>query len=105
MVHAPSALSIFAATGVISALSSICSSAGIVAIPESFPRAVRSAGLAISYAFSVSIFGGTTQLVVTWLIKVTGDPLSPAYYLLAASMLGVIAPFFMQETSREPLID
>jgi nitrate/nitrite transporter NarK len=92
MVHAPSALSIFAATGVISALSSICSSAGIVAIPESFPR-------------SVSIFGGTTQLVVTWLIKVTGDPLSPAYYLLAASMLGVIAPFFMQETSREPLID
>ena len=105
MVHAPSATSIFAATGLISALSSICSSAGIVAIPESFPRAVRSAGLAISYAFSVSIFGGTAQLVVTWLIKVTGDPLSPAYFLLVASMFGVIAPFFMRETAREPLID
>jgi MFS family permease len=105
MVHHPSAMTIFAATGVISALSSICSSASIVAIPESFPRAVRSSGLAISYAFSVSIFGGTAQLVVTWLTKVTGDPLSPSYYLLAASMLGVIAPFFMKETAREPLID
>lgn len=105
MVHAPSVWSIFAATGLISALSSICSSAGIVAIPESFPRAVRSAGLAISYAFSVSVFGGTTQLVITWLIKVTQDPLSPAYYLLAASMLGVIAPFFMKETGSEPLLD
>jgi MFS family permease len=105
MVHWPSALSIFAATGLISALSSICSSASIVAVPESFPRAVRSAGLAISYAFSVSVFGGSAQFLVTWLTKVTGDPLSPSYYLLAASMLGVIAPFFMKETAREPLID
>jgi MFS family permease len=105
MVHAPSVWTIFAATGLISALSSICSSAGIVAIPESFPRAVRSAGLAISYAFSVSIFGGTAQLVITWLIKVTHDPLSPAYYLLAASLPGVIAPFFMKETAAAPLLD
>ena len=105
MVHRTSALSVFAATGLISALSSICSSAAIVAIPEALPRAVRSAGLAIAYAISVSIFGGTTQLVVTWLIKVTGDPLSPAYYLLVASLLGVVAPFFMKETGRAPLQD
>ena len=105
MVNHPSATTVFAATGLISALSSICSSAAIVAIPESLPRAVRSAGLAIAYAIGVAIFGGTAQLVVTWLIQRTGDPLSPAYYLLAASLLGVIAPFFMKETGRKPLMD
>ncbi len=105
MVHQPSAWSVFSMTALISALSSLCSSAAIVAIPESLPRAVRSAGLAIAYAFSVTIFGGSTQLFVAWLIKVTDDPLSPAYYLIIASVVGVIAPFFMKETGHRPLMD
>ncbi len=105
MVHAPSATSIFASTVMISALSSICSSAAIVAIPESLPRAVRSAGLAIAYAVSVSIFGGGTQYLVTLMVQKTGDPLSPAYVLIAVSLLGVVAPFFMHETGGKPLVD
>jgi hypothetical protein len=36
---------------------------------------------AVAYALAVTVFGGTAQLVVTWLIRVTGDPLSPAWYL------------------------
>ena len=105
MVRSPSATSIFASTVLISALSSVCSSASIVAIPESLPRAVRSAGLAIAYAISVSIFGGGTQYVVTLMVQKTGDPLSPAYVLIAVSLLGVIAPFFMRETGGRPLVD
>ncbi len=105
MVRSPSAASIFTATILISALSSTCSSAAIVAIPESLPRAVRSAGLAIAYAFSVSLFGGGTQYVVTLMVQRTGDPLSPAYVLIAVSLLGVVAPFFMRETGGKPLID
>ncbi len=105
MVRSPSALSIFTSTVLISALSSICSSAAIVAIPESLPRAVRSAGLAIAYAVSVSIFGGGTQYVVTLMVQKTGDPLSPAYVLIAVSLLGVVAPFFMRETGGQPLVD
>ncbi len=104
MVRSPSATSIFASTILISALSSICSSAAIVAIPESLPRAVRSAGLAIAYAISVSIFGGGTQYVVTLMVQKTDDPLSPAYVLIAVSLLGVLAPFFMRETGGKPLL-
>ena len=39
-------------------------------LSESFPKAVRSSGLAILYALSVTIFGGTTQVearMTTWL--------------------------------------
>jgi hypothetical protein len=65
---------------------------------------VRSSGLAILYALGVMIFGGTTQFVVAWLIKVTGDPLVPAWYQVvatAASIVGVILLTPHDEVLRE----
>ena len=41
------------------------------------------------YATSIALFGGTTQLVITWLIQVTGSPMAPAWYLLAATAVGL----------------
>jgi MFS family permease len=58
-------------------------------LPEAFPKAVRSSGLSILYALGVTIFGGTTQFVVAWLIDLTGDPLVPAWYQLAATLIGI----------------
>jgi hypothetical protein len=74
--------------------------AAIAAVAEVFPSHVRSAGLAISYAFSVSAFGGTTQFVIAWLIGATGDPLSPAYYVIASSLVSLWAMFELPETYR-----
>ncbi len=59
-------------------------------LAEAFPQSVRSSGLAILYALGVSIFGGTTQFVVAWLIDASGDPMVPAYYQIAANMAGII---------------
>lgn len=62
-------------------------------LAEAFPSSVRSSGLAILYALSVAIFGGTTQFVVAWLIDLTGDPLVPAWYQIVAnigSIVGVV---------------
>jgi Na+-driven multidrug efflux pump len=59
-------------------------------LAEAFPQSVRSSGLAILYALGVSIFGGTTQFVVAWLIDATGDPMVPAYYQIVANMAGII---------------
>jgi hypothetical protein len=85
-------------TFLLSALSSINAAAIIVAIPEALPRAVRSAGLSIVYALSVSIFGGSTNYVVNWLIAATGDRMAPAYYLAAFSLVGTIAALLLPET-------
>ena len=58
-------------------------------LAEAFPQAVRSSGLSILYATGVAIFGGTTQFVVAWLIKVTGDPMVPAWYQIAATLVSI----------------
>ena len=103
LAQAPTAASVYAVTFLMSALSSINAAAIIVAIPESLPRAVRSAGLSIVYAFSVSIFGGSTNYVVNKLIALTGDRLAPAYYLVGFSVLGTIAAWMMHETRGRDL--
>lgn len=77
----------------------------IVIIPESFPKSVRSAGISTVYALAVTIFGGTTQFVVTWLIHWTGDPLAPAWYLAASSVIGVAAILMVPETRDLTLAD
>ena len=33
--------------------------------------------------------------MVTWLIRVTGDPLSPAWYLITAGTVGIAAMMMM----------
>ncbi len=103
LVHAPSAGNVYAITFLLAALSSLNAAAVIVGIPESLPRAVRSAGLSIVYAFSVTIFGGTTNYVVNKLIALTGDKLAPAYYLVAISAVGAVAAFLMPETRGRDL--
>jgi MFS family permease len=59
-------------------------------LPEAFPKSVRSSGLAILYALGVTIFGGTTQFVVAWLIDWTKDPMVPAWYQMIATVVGII---------------
>jgi MFS family permease len=59
-------------------------------LSEAFPQSVRSSGLAILYALGVTIFGGTTQFVVAWLINLTKDPMVPAWYQIVANIAGII---------------
>jgi MFS family permease len=90
-------------TGLMSAMGSLSSAAVIVAVPESLPESVRASGLSTAYAFAVTVFGGTTQFVLVWLIGVSHDPLSPAWYMILSGILGVIAMALMPETKGKPL--
>ena len=103
VVHAPSALSVITVTILVSTFTSFASAGSIVGIPEALPRAVRSAGLSIAYAISVTLFGGSTQWVLNKLIAVTGDKLAPAYYLAATGVVGALAALMMPETRGKPL--
>ncbi|MFE2939065.1 glycine betaine/L-proline transporter ProP [Streptomyces sp. NPDC059255] len=73
------------------------------ALPALFPTHVRYGSLAVGYNLAASLFGGTTPLVITALISLTGDDLMPAYYAMAAALVGVIAVACMKETARKPL--
>jgi MFS family permease len=69
------------------------------AMTESLPKASRGRTVALIYALAISLFGGTTQLVVTWLVHTTGALMSPAFYLLAANLVGLTAMSLMPETA------
>ncbi|MEU6404333.1 glycine betaine/L-proline transporter ProP [Streptomyces sp. NPDC046985] len=73
------------------------------ALPALFPTQVRYGSLSIGYNVATSLFGGTTPLVITALISVTGSELMPAYYVMGAALVGVIAVACMKETARRPL--
>jgi MHS family proline/betaine transporter-like MFS transporter len=61
---------------------------------ELFPARMRTTGLAISYAFGVAIFGGLAPLFNTWIIAVTGNILAPAFYLILAAAISLVALVF-----------
>ncbi len=69
------------------------------ALAESLPMSIRGSGFGVVYSVSIAAFGGTTQLVVTWLIHVTGNAMAPAWYMLGAGALGQIALMLMVESA------
>jgi MFS family permease len=62
-----------------------------VLMMEAFPAHRRAAGLAVTYSSGVVLFGGFSPFLVTWLISRTGDPMMPAWYLMAATLLTLAA--------------
>ena len=71
----------------------------LITITESIPRQIRSGMVATIYALSISIFGGSTQFTITWLIHVTGSPLAPAWYTAGAIVIGLVAMGLIQESA------
>ncbi len=55
--------------------------------------------MAIVYAFAIATFGGSTQVVLTWLLDRTKDPLAPAYYWMAALVVGLTAMALVKESA------
>jgi MHS family citrate/tricarballylate:H+ symporter-like MFS transporter len=99
IVNARSAFALLAGSALLAAISTVGTGAFYAALSESLPKRIRGGAFAIIYASSIALFGGTTQLVVTWLIHLTGNPLAPAWYLLAATTAGTIAMMLIVESA------
>jgi len=52
---------------------------------------------------AIAGFGGTAQLVATWLIHATESALAPAWYMLFATTVGLVAMTMMRETAPAKL--
>jgi MFS transporter, MHS family, proline/betaine transporter len=65
--------------------------ASSVLVMEAFPKHRRAAAYAVIYSVGVVVFGGFSPFVVAWLITLTGDPMIPAWYLMAATGLTLLA--------------
>jgi hypothetical protein len=85
--------------GVLSLIGSIPFTAFYANFTEALPQNIRGGVFATIYAVAIASFGGTAQLVVTWLLQVSGNPLAPAWYLLLAAIVAAIAMSLMPETA------
>jgi MFS family permease len=92
-------LSLYAGGAVMAAFVGISLPPMLIAVSESLPQSLRSGGIGTVYALSITIFGGSAQFVVTWLIGVLHTPLAPGFYLSAATILGLAAIILMHETA------
>ena len=95
---APGAVTLLTVTAVLASLTAMFGTAGLVQVPELLPIAVRSTGLSLVYAIGTSIFGGTTQFVVTWLLAITHDPMAPAWYVVVLSVVSILAMWMLPES-------
>jgi MFS transporter, MHS family, proline/betaine transporter len=72
-------------------------------LAEMFPTRVRYTGLSVSYGFAVVLFGGFAPLISTWLVETTGNPLAPAFYVMAGGAASAISVLSMREYLNAPL--
>jgi|RhiMetdeSRZDD1v2_1073273.scaffolds.fasta_scaffold463553_2 MFS transporter, MHS family, proline/betaine transporter len=77
--------------------------AGPATMVEVLPARVRCSALSVGYNLCLGVLGGTTPLVVTYLIARSHDDLSPAFYLMAAAALSLAVILSLRETATVPL--
>ena len=70
-----------------------------VTMVETTPHAVRCSAISVGYNLCVGILGGASPLVATWLIQRTHDDLSPAYFVMTAALISLVAAVTMLESS------
>jgi MHS family proline/betaine transporter-like MFS transporter len=68
------------------------------AFAEMFSARVRYSGTALGYNLAGMAVGGTAPYIALWLIERTGNPLSPAFFLMATAALTLAAVFSLKET-------
>lgn len=59
----------------------------VILLVEVFPASIRSTGAAIGYNVALAVFAGPGPFIAAALIGVTGDLVSPAYYLAIVALL------------------
>jgi MFS family permease len=96
---APGAPSLLFGFGVLTLIGSLPFTAFYATFTEALPQNIRGGVFATFYAVAIASFGGTAQLVVTWLLHISGNPLAPSWYLLLAAAVGLIAMSLMPETA------
>ena len=72
-------------------------------LSETFPTEVRYSGFAVSFNLANAIFGGTVGLVSTFIITETGNPLSPAFYMIGVSLFALVCILFAKEYKDKEL--
>lgn len=81
----------FAVVFVAGAIVGLMAGPGPAMLSEMFHTRVRYTGLGLSYSLSNAVFAGSAGLIITELIKSTGNKDIPAYYVIATCVVSALA--------------
>ncbi len=70
---------------------------------EIFPTKVRNTGYSLGYNLPFAIFGGTSPLIATLLIKYTNNLASPSIYLMFAAAVAFLSGLMLKESFNKNL--
>ena len=94
------ATALLTATAVLTTFHILGSSPAVLLFVQALPARVRAGATGIVYALAIAIFGGTTQLLETLLIRWTGNPVAPGWYMMAAVMVALTGALLIPEPRR-----
>lgn len=95
----PGMATLYPASALLMMLLNLGSISVLTMLSEQLPMRMRCGAVAIVYAFAISIFGGSTQFMETWLIRVSGSPMAPAWYWFGAALVGLGAILLTRESA------
>jgi MHS family proline/betaine transporter-like MFS transporter len=72
-------------------------------LAELFPTPLRYSGLSLTYGLASALFGGTAPALATFLVRRTGDALSPAWYATGLTVVAIACVLAAPETAGRPL--
>jgi MFS transporter, MHS family, proline/betaine transporter len=72
-------------------------------LSELFPTRVRYTALSIGYSLAVTIFGGFAPFIATFLIRATGNSVSPSMYVIFGALISAVALILTKDPINAPL--
>lgn len=72
-------------------------------LSEIFPVQVRFSGVSLGHSLSMAFFCGSSPMLATGLVSLTGHKASPALWMAATALLSACAALAMKETARKPM--
>jgi MFS transporter, MHS family, proline/betaine transporter len=105
LTESPSVLTLFVVQFSYSLLQVFYTGTIAPVLAELFPTRVRFTGLSVSYGLAVTLFGGTAPFVATLLVKQTGNPIAPAFYIMALALVSGVAMLLTRDRTNIDLDD
>jgi MFS family permease len=87
----PTLTTLVAVQALVGLLNAACLGPISALLAEIFPTGTRGTGLALSYNVPVTLFGGFAPFIVTAMIAATANKLAPSFYVMATSIVSIVA--------------
>jgi nitrate/nitrite transporter NarK len=88
-------------TAVLTLFHILGSTPAVLLFVQALPARMRAGATGVVYAVAIAIFGGTTQLLETLLIRWTGNAVAPGWYMMGAVSVALIGALLLPEPPRE----